>query len=156
MSSTQLHSLWRGSFWWEGTNVLRVVIFSFFEFNLYYIFPLPFSVFFKKKLLLFNYSCLHFLPIPPPHPSKTHPLPTFTLPLDFVHVSFIVVPLILSPLPPPHSPLAIVTLFLTSLSLVIFCLQTGEATVENSMEFSQKTKNGTALWPRNSAAGTIP
>ena len=23
-------------------------------------------------LLLFNYSCLHFLPIPPPHPSQTH------------------------------------------------------------------------------------
>ena len=28
----------------------------------------------------------------------------------------------LSPLPPPHSPLAIVTLFLISMSLVIFCL----------------------------------
>ena len=24
---------------------------------------------FKKLLLLFNYSCVHFLPIPPPHPS---------------------------------------------------------------------------------------
>ena len=28
-------------------------------------------------------------------------------------------------------------------------MQTGEATVENSMEF-QKTKNGTAFWPSNS------
>ena len=32
----------------------------------------------------------------------------------------------------------------------------GEATMENSMEFPQKTKNGTALWPSNSAAGIIP
>ena len=48
--------------------------------------------------------------------------PTSTLPLDFVHVSFIVVPVIPSPLCPLHSPLAIVRLFLTSMSLVIFCL----------------------------------
>ena len=34
--------------------------------------------------------------------------------------------------------------------------QTGETTVENTMEFPQKTKNGTALWPSNSAAGIIP
>ena len=33
---------------------------------------------------------------------------------------------------------------------------TGAATVENSMEFPQKTKNGTALWPGNSTAGIIP
>ena len=26
-------------------------------------------------------------------------------------------------------------------------MQTGAATVENRMEFPQKTKNGTALWP---------
>ena len=31
--------------------------------------------FFKKYLLLFNYSYLHFLPIPPPHPSQTPLLP---------------------------------------------------------------------------------
>ena len=30
-------------------------------------------------------------------------------------------------------------------------MQIGAATVENSMEFPQKTKNGTALWPSNSA-----
>ena len=30
------------------------------------------SILFKKKLLLFNYSCLHFLPISPPHPSQSH------------------------------------------------------------------------------------
>ena len=29
-------------------------------------------------------------------------------------------------------------------------LQIGAATVEKSMEFSQKIKNGTALWPSNS------
>ena len=37
-----------------------------------------------------------------------------------------------------------------------FGMQTGEATVENNMEFPQKTKHGTALWPSNSAAGIIP
>ena len=41
-------------------------------------------------------------------------------------------------------------------SALLVEMQTGEATVENSMEFPQKTKNGTALWPSNSAAGIIP
>ena len=41
-------------------------------------------------------------------------------------------------------------------SALLVGMQTGEATVENSMEFPQKTKNGTALWPGNSAAGIIP
>ena len=35
-------------------------------------------------------------------------------------------------------------------------MQTGEATVENSMEFPQKTKNGTSFWPSDSTAGNIP
>ena len=36
----------------------------------------------KKFLLLFNYSCMPFLPIPPPHPSQTHlPPPTPPSPL---------------------------------------------------------------------------
>ena len=35
-------------------------------------------------------------------------------------------------------------------------MQTGAATVENSMEFPQKTKNGTAFCPSNSTAGIIP
>ena len=34
-------------------------------------------------------------------------------------------------------------------------MQTGAATVENSMEFPQKTKNGTAFWPSNSISGYI-
>ena len=66
-------------------------------------------------LLLFNCSCLYFLPTP----AK----PTSTLPLDFcpcVLYSSSYRPL--SPVSPPHSPLAIVRLFLTSMSLVIFCL----------------------------------
>ena len=35
-------------------------------------------------------------------------------------------------------------------------MQTGAGTVENSMEFLQKTKNGTAFWPSDSTAGIIP
>ena len=30
------------------------------------------NLFYLFILLLFNYSCLHFLPTPPPHPSLTH------------------------------------------------------------------------------------
>ena len=41
-------------------------------------------------------------------------------------------------------------------STLLVGMQTGEATVENSMEFPQKSKNGTALLPSNSAAGIIP
>ena len=66
------------------------------------------------------YPSLYPLPQPNPPPS-----PTSTLPLDFVHVSFIVVPVSPSPhcpLPLPSGYLAIVRLFLTSMSLVIFCL----------------------------------
>ena len=35
-------------------------------------------------------------------------------------------------------------------SALLVGMQTGETTVENSMEFPQKTKNGTALCPSNS------
>ena len=35
-------------------------------------------------------------------------------------------------------------------------MQIGTATVENSVEFPQKTKNGTAFWLSNSTAGIIP
>ena len=34
-------------------------------------------------------------------------------------------------------------------------MQTGAATVENSMEFPQKTKNGTAFWFSDATAGII-
>ena len=35
-------------------------------------------------------------------------------------------------------------------------MHTGAATVENSMEFPQKTKDGTVIWSSNSTAGIIP
>ena len=62
-----------------------------------------------------------------PHPStppqlNPPPSPTFTLPIDFVHVLYSSSCNPLFPLSPPHCPLAIVRWFLTSLSLVIFCL----------------------------------
>ena len=41
-------------------------------------------------------------------------------------------------------------------SALLVGMQTGEATVENSMELPQKTKNGTAFCPRNSTAGIVP
>ena len=64
-----------------------------------------------KFLLLFNYSCLPFLPIPPPQPQPNpSPSPASTLPLDFVHVSFIVVPVIPSPHYPLPTPLWLATL----------------------------------------------
>ena len=75
-------------------------------------------------LLLFSYSCLHFLPnTSPPTPAKPPSLPWFHPPPWFC-------PCVLyssswkpfSPLFLPSSPLAIVRLFLTSMSLVIFCL----------------------------------
>ena len=48
-------------------------------------------LFFKLKkifLLLFHYSCLNFLPIPPPHPSQSH-LPPPPLPSPLTHIYFI-------------------------------------------------------------------
>ena len=83
---------------------------------------------FKKIiLLLFKYTCLHLPPLTThPHPlSHPHLPPLIPLPLGFVHVSFIVVPenpSLLPPLSPPTSPLVTVSLFLISMSLVIFCL----------------------------------
>ena len=41
-------------------------------------------------------------------------------------------------------------------STLLVGMQTGEATVENSMEFPQKTKNGTALWPSVPLPGLYP
>ena len=40
-------------------------------------------------------------------------------------------------------------------SALLVATQTGAATVENSMEIPQKTKNGTAFWPGSSTAGII-
>ena len=41
-------------------------------------------------------------------------------------------------------------------STLLVGMLTGAATVENSMKFPQKTKNGTAFWPSNSIAEIIP
>ena len=41
-------------------------------------------------------------------------------------------------------------------SALLVGMQTGEATVENTMEFPQKTEYGTALLPSNSTAGILP
>ena len=77
---------------------------------------------FLNFLLLFNYSCVPFLPIPPPHhiqiplPTPLHPPPWFC---PCVLYSSSCNPL--SSLSPPHSPRPNVRLFLTSMSLVIFC-----------------------------------
>ena len=76
---------------------------------------------FQISLFLFNYSCLHFLPTTPPQPQPNAPSSlASTLPLGYVLVSFIVVPETLAPLSPLSSPLTIVRLFLTSMSLIIF------------------------------------
>ena len=40
-------------------------------------------------------------------------------------------------------------------SALLVGIQTDAAAVENSMEFPQKSKNGTAFWPSNSTAGII-
>ena len=60
-----------------------------------------------------------------PHPytppqQNTPPSPAFTLLLDLILYSSSYKPIL--PVTPTHSPLAIVRLFLTSMSLVIFCL----------------------------------
>ena len=91
---------------------------------------LPLSLiflFFKKNflrfLLLFNYSYLHFHHTPPPHPNQNQSIPR-------LHPSPWFCPCVLyrsscnplSSLSPHHSFLAIVRLFLTTISLDIFCL----------------------------------
>ena len=73
---------------------------------------------FLITLLLFSYSCLHFLPIPLPHRSQTHLPPVSTLPFDFVHVSFLVVP----ENPSPHCPFPTPFWLLLGCSLQLQCL----------------------------------
>ena len=40
-------------------------------------------------------------------------------------------------------------------SALLVRMQTRAASVENSMELPQKIKNGTVLWPSNSASGNV-
>ena len=82
------------------------------------------DIFFKKNYCyLITVVCL-FSPSLHPTPENPPLSPISTLTIDFVHVSFIVSSSCnrLSSLSPPHSPLAIVRIFLTSMSLVVFCL----------------------------------
>ena len=75
------------------------------------------------NFFLFSYNCLHFLPIPPLPPASPTSFPhLYPLPWLCPCVVYSSSYRPLSPLPPPHSPLAIVTLFLISMSLVILCL----------------------------------
>ena len=71
--------------------------------------------------LLFIYFYFYSVTIVCIFSPSLHPTPasSTSLPLDFVHVPFIVAPIDPSP---PHSPVTIVTMFLISVSLVIFCL----------------------------------
>ena len=82
--------------------------------------------FFLIYLLLFNYSCMPFPPSLHPTPGEPTSLPPLHPPpwiCSCVLYSSSCNPLYpLSPPPPPTPALAIVTLFLTSMSLVIFCL----------------------------------
>ena len=90
------------------------------------------SLFFKNRYFififiifwfLFNYSCLHFLPTPPPLPSQTHlPACLHRPPWFCICVLYSSSWKLLSSLSLPPFPLAIVRLFLTSMSLVTFCL----------------------------------
>ena len=78
---------------------------------------------FLKNILLFNYNCLHFLSIPPLHLSQTHLLHhLYTPPSLCPCVVYTSSCKALSRLSILHSPLAVVTLSLTSMPLVILCL----------------------------------
>ena len=79
------------------------------------------SFFFFFNFCCYSITVVCIFPHHTPHPSQSHLPPV--LPPSFcpcVLYSSSWKPL--SPLSPPHSPLAIVRLFLTSMSLVIFCL----------------------------------
>ena len=78
----------------------------------------PFFLFFLIYfLLLFNYSCMPFLPFPPRTPAEPTSLPRFC---PCVLYNSSCNPLF--PLSPPHSPLATARQFPLSMSLVVFCL----------------------------------
>ena len=99
-------------------KVICMLFYFLFILLFYYFIFKTFFIVVQLQLSAFSpHPSIPTQPIPPPSPVST-------LPLEFVHVSFIVSSSCkpLSPLSPPHSPLAIVRLFLTSMSLAIFCL----------------------------------
>ena len=82
------------------------------------------NIFLIYFLLLFNYSCMPFLPFPSPTPAEPtslphpqHPPPRYC---PCVLYNSSCNPLF--PLSPPHSPLATARQFPPSMSLVVFCL----------------------------------
>ena len=85
-----------------------------------------FFFFFLIYLLLFNYSCMPFPPSLHPTPGEPTSLPPLHPPpwicSCVLYSSSCNTLFPLSPPPPPTPALAIVRLFLTSMSLVIFCL----------------------------------
>ena len=126
----RIETLWKGLGWKyrygrhqnKCYNFQKHVLYILILKYVFYFYIYIFLIFIVIQLELYAFS---------PHPTtppqlNPPPLPTSTLPLGFVHVSFIVVPVIPSshcprpPLPPPPA-LAILRLFLTSMSLVIFC-----------------------------------
>ena len=84
---------------------------------------LKIGVFFKLNFYCYSITVVCLFS-PSLHPTTSEPtsLPQSPLSLDFVHVSFIVVPVNSLHCPLRTLPLGIVRLFLTSMSLVIFCL----------------------------------
>ena len=74
-------------------------------------------------LLLFNYSCLHLLPTPPPHTSQTHLPPLF--PSPSLVLSMCPLSLFLKTLPPiipSHLPSGYCQIVLNFNVSIIFCL----------------------------------
>ena len=89
-----------------------------------YLYILFFLFFFKNYFIVVQVQLSALTPHHS-HPSHPHLSPLLPTPLGFVHVSFIAVPKNLPPIPPlslPTSPMVTVSLFLISMSLVIFCL----------------------------------
>ena len=101
-----------------GISSLKILVQCFY-FILFY--------FMLLLLLLFKYSCVHFPPTTLSCPTHSYLPPSILPPFVFVHVSFMHVPWWPFPFF-PHcyhllpSPLVTVSLFLISMSLVIFCL----------------------------------
>ena len=113
---------------WQTLYKHNFIKYHFFFFTFSYIEDLTKAdwiiiIFFTFFLLAVQLQLSTFSPLPHPTPDKPTSLPHLHPPPCFcpcVLYSSSRKPL--SPLSPLHSPLAIVRLFLTSMSLVIFCL----------------------------------
>ena len=122
--------------WWLSIVLLKTFVYTFF------IFIFIFYCYAITVVCLFAPS-LHPTPAEPPSLPHLHSPPWFC---PCVLYSSSCNPL--SPLSPPYSPLVIVRLFLTSMSLVIFCL------LFSFVDYVPV--KGTALWPSNSTSGIMP